>query len=77
MKTLSFDGKGINNKSAEYAPRVATFSTAADAQEFGELFAHAPDLLESLMEMILIYPYADNATTEKANKLIETLTRKG
>jgi len=48
MKKLSFDGKGINNKSKEYTPRVATFQRVGDAREFGSLFESAPEMLEAL-----------------------------
>lgn len=49
MKTkLSFDGKGVNDRSEEYAPRVATFTTPEYADRYGALFAAAPELLEAL-----------------------------
>lgn len=46
--TLSFDGKGINHKSAEYSPRLASLSNPNDAfqQQMGHLFAHAPEILQ-------------------------------
>jgi len=45
--TLSFDGLGINGPD-EYRSRVATFATQEAAQEYGELFAAAPDMKDSL-----------------------------
>ena len=47
-KKLSFDGKGINDKRNEYAPRVATFASEEYAKEFGPAFENMPELLESL-----------------------------
>lgn len=44
---LSYDGKGINDTSQEYSPRVATFYNQAAANQFGDLFAAAPDLLNA------------------------------
>lgn len=46
--TLSFDGKGINHKAAEYSPRLASLSNPNDAfqQQMGHLFAHAPEILQ-------------------------------
>ncbi len=46
-KTMfSFDGKGINLLSSEYAPRVATFTKPEYADDFGRLLEAAPELLE-------------------------------
>lgn len=48
MKTLNHDGKGVNDKRSEYAPRVATFSTPEYAKEFGILFEASPNMLAAL-----------------------------
>lgn len=45
---LSYDGKGINDKSAEFAPRIATFTSPEAATAFGPLFEASSDLLEAL-----------------------------
>lgn len=50
LQKLSFDGKGINDMRAEYKPRIATFSESY-GEEFGNLFAAAPELLEALTAM--------------------------
>ena len=47
MKTLSFDGKGINGPD-EYRSRIATFTSSLNAGTYGPLFEAAPDLLAAL-----------------------------
>lgn len=54
--TYSFDGKGINDKRSEYAPRMATFANAEYAEEFGNLYAAAPELLKFLQDNIEFIP---------------------
>ena len=50
--TLSFDGRGINNASAEYCPRLFTIAPGhtndEQAQALGRAFAAVPALLEAL-----------------------------
>jgi hypothetical protein len=41
---LSYDGKGINGPD-EYRTRIATFTGAHGAADYGPLFAAAPELL--------------------------------
>lgn len=45
--SLSYDGKGINNRGEEYSPRVATFTSPEYAERFGPLFEAAPELLDA------------------------------
>jgi len=44
---LSFDGHGINGPD-EYRTRIATFTGAHGAADYGPLFAAAPELLREL-----------------------------
>lgn len=44
---LSFDGKGVNGPD-EHRSRLATFVDDEIAQQYGPLFAAAPELLEAL-----------------------------
>jgi hypothetical protein len=65
MAKLSFDGKGINNKSKEYSPRIATFVDDQAAQEFGPLFEAAPEVLAYLKGLVHYFdglegPYSDH-----------------
>ena len=57
---LTFDGKGINGPD-EYRSRVAAFANAAAAEEYGALFAAAPELLSALTALA---EYADSALSE-------------
>ena len=50
MTALSFDGKGINGPD-EYRSRLATFANDAAAQQYGPVFAAAPDLLATLQNI--------------------------
>jgi hypothetical protein len=49
---LSFDGKGINDASNQYAPRIATFTNADAAQQFGKSLEAMPDLLTALQQLV-------------------------
>ena len=49
---LSFDGKGLNEASAPFVPRIATFTDADMAQRFGKPLEAMPDLLASLRELV-------------------------
>ena len=58
---LSFDGKGINVKSMEYSPRLATFShsdTINDEtiRQLGPIMAASPDLLQALKNIVSSAP---------------------
>ena len=56
MRNLSNDFKGINDKDSEYCERVATFSSPEYADEFGELFAAAPEMLRALKNIVSSAP---------------------
>lgn len=45
---FNFDGKGINDKEDQYAPRVATLTDHGHAIGAGKLLAAAPDLANHL-----------------------------
>ena len=49
---LSYDGKGINEASASFCPRIATFTSEDDAKAFGHLFESSPDVLQALQELL-------------------------
>lgn len=48
---LSFDGHGVNDRGAEYAPRVAMLARDYKNAEVGNLLSAAPELLEALEEI--------------------------
>lgn len=55
---FSYDGFGINLKSREYSPRVATFVTndqlsLTERDEIGRLFEASPQLLEALKILLI------------------------
>jgi len=45
---FTFDGHGVNDKGAEYCPRVATITDHGHDIKAGALLAAAPDLLAAL-----------------------------
>lgn len=49
---LSFDGKGINDASDQFMPRIATFTNADAAQRFGKSLEAMPDLLMALQQLV-------------------------
>jgi len=48
---LSFDGMGINGPD-KYRSRLATFTHQEGAEQYGKLFAAAPDMLAVLREFV-------------------------
>ena len=52
MLKFSYDGRGINDKTNEYAPRIATFSESyIGRKDIGRLLEAAPELLETLQSV--------------------------
>jgi len=49
---ISFDGRGLNDKSDQYAPRIATFSNDEMAQRFGTSLEAMPDVLAALEDLV-------------------------
>ena len=41
--TWGYDGKGVNDRGNEYAPRIATLSADYNTREIGNLIAAAPE----------------------------------
>jgi hypothetical protein len=71
MATLSYDGRGINGPAPERA-RVATFTDAQRADEWGPLLAAAPELLAALRGLLLAVesgPVDDAALTNPDSEI--------
>ncbi len=73
IKKLSYDGKGINDASDAYCPRIATFSSGLTADEFGPLFEAAPELLA--LAKLIIKEWEADTTDVARGALIARLSQ--